>query len=525
MEAGLTPSQLKTADRAVNWFWPALALIAAALLAIELTFLRYPGLQADEVVFAMPFLSGNSILYSWDLGALRVPIMLVDYLGALKSFLYWPVFQIWSPNVWSIRVPVCAVSICTLLVFGNLVRRAAGPGIAILACSLLASDSSFIFANLFDWGPVSLLLFGTVAVLALMQRYLASGSTAWLAFAGIIGGLSIWYKAAFIFPLAGMTGAFLLCRKQIQSHLSLRVYAIALAAFVVGSFPLLIYNLESGATFKAAAQLEVVPAAEKLMMLRLTLEGRSLEHYMFKSVPGEKIALQGAPLYDLVVRWYSTSHLTPVSGLFPFLVLSLLALPFLGSSPLFRLLLFTWCAFLISLFFMIIFHNAGAGPHHIVLLYPAPQFIVAATAWAVGTTLLHSTKFAVIVVAATVVSNLWLLQDYYSAARRNGFSVYWSDGLPALATAARSMGMPAAILDWGIENGFRIESRGHVKITDDLTPRGGVLYITHCPGYVIDASEMEHFDRLTNVAGMDRYDARTVFDHENNGIYCLFSLR
>ena len=124
----------------------------------------YPGLQADEVVFVTPF-------YSWKHTAIcvafwiasQIPVMSVDYLGTLKSLLYWPVFKIWAPNDWSIRVPVCMVSVGTLLIFGSLVRRAAGPGIAILACLLLASDCSFIFVNVFDWGPVSLLLFAIVA--------------------------------------------------------------------------------------------------------------------------------------------------------------------------------------------------------------------------------------------------------------------------------------------------------------------------------------------------------------------------
>jgi hypothetical protein len=517
---------METTDKVPRWFHISLALIATFLLAAQLGLLAYPGLQQDEVVFAMPFLPGNTTLYSWHLGNLRIPVMLVDYLGSLKSLLYWPIFHFWPPNIWSIRLPVCALSAGTLLLFGNLVRRVAGQDIAVLACLILASDSSFLFCNVFDWGPVSLILFGTVTTLSFVQRFLVSGRIICLILAALISGLSFWYKAVFIFPLAGITGAFLLSGRQIAPPESLRRSAVALAMFAAGSSPMLIYNLTgTGATLRAASELNTVPVAEKLMMLRITLEGRALEHYMFRSFRGEDIPLQGASLSDLAMRWYSTSSTVIGSALFPALILSLLLLPFLRSSNLFRPLMFTWAALLIALLLMLVFRNAGAGPHHMVLLYPAPQFIVAATAWALGKDILHSGRFALVTVALIVASNLWLLGNYYSAARHNGFSVYWSDGLPALASAVRSRGLPVAILDWGMDNGIRIQTRGSVPIVNDSIPRRDILYISHCPGYVVDAPAVEQFDRLARLAGLVRYDAGTVRDHESTAIYCVFRLK
>ena len=85
--------------------------------------------------------------------------------------------------------------------------------------------------------------------------------------------------------------------------------------------------------------------------------------------------------------------------------------------------------------------------------------------------------------------------------------------------------MPAAILDWGIENGIRIESRGTMAIIDDLAPKAGVSYIQHCPDYVIDAAAVASFNRLTEIAGLVRYDPAIVRDHHGSAVYCLFSLR
>ena len=71
--------------RYILWF------VGALLLGLELSFLAGPGIQEDEALFVAPFLTSTSSLYEWRWGGLRIPVMSMDYLGALKSWLYWPV--------------------------------------------------------------------------------------------------------------------------------------------------------------------------------------------------------------------------------------------------------------------------------------------------------------------------------------------------------------------------------------------------------------------------------------------------
>ncbi len=501
-------------NRAPAWFWPAALSCAAALLVVELIFLPLPGLQQDEVLFLKPFLQGNA-----------APLMLMDYVGSLKSWLYWPIFSIWSPGVWSVRLPVCLVSGATLLVFTALVRRVAGPLAAILASSLLASDACFILTNVFDWGPVALLILASVAMLALGQRFLVSRKVAWLAAASLIAGLSLWNKTAFIFPLAGIAIAGLVCYSRRLREIPGREFLIVAGSFVAGISPLLLFNIESsGATLVAASHLEASPGAEKLLILQRTLDGRVLEHYMFRSAPDEKLDLRGTSLPVIVERWYKDSRLGPGSGLLAALLLSLLALPFLRRSTLFRSLTFAWLAFLISALFMFVLRDAGSGPHHTMLLYPGPHFIVAGTAVAVAQLRPRFAALAVGVVLLIVGSNAWLIRNYYVAARDNGFSVFWTDALPHLSSTIRSKGMPAAFLDWGIEDNLRVESAGAIIPADPGTPSEGVLYVGHCPGYVLDQDRIRRFDVAANAAGLARINPESVRDREGTQIFCIFSL-
>jgi hypothetical protein len=245
---------------------------------------------------------------------------------------------------------------------------------------------------------------------------------------------------------------------------------------------------------------------------------------MFRSAPDEKLDLRGTSLPVIVERWYKDSRLGPGSGLFPALLLSLLALPFLQRCTLFRALSFAWLAFLVSAVFMFVLRDAGSGPHHTVLLYPGPHFIVAGTAVAVAQLRPRFARVAVGVVLLIVASNAWLIRNYYVAAHNNGFSVFWTDALPDLARTIRSKGMPAAFLDWGIEDNLRVESGDTISPADARSPSEGILYVGHCPGYVLDKDRAHRFDLAARAARLARINPESVRDREGTQIFCVFSL-
>jgi 4-amino-4-deoxy-L-arabinose transferase-like glycosyltransferase len=501
-------------------------LVGAALLALQLLFLAGPGIQEDEALFVTPFLRGNPSLYEWHAGRFHIPVMSMDYLGGLKSWLYWPIFRLWEPNVWSMRLPVCLLSVVTLLLFADLARRAAGRRVALAAAVFLATDAVFVLINVFDM-TVCLLLLGTVAFLGLLQRFAASGDKRLLGAAFLVAGLALWYKAIFLFPLAAMLLAFAVAYPAaVRRSLTPRNVALAVICMAVGAAPLIAFNWERrGATVQASGNLPSAPALEKLVMLEHTLDGRAFEHYMFRSSFDEKIPLTGAAMGDLVVGWYRESHFGPGSALLPALVLALLALPFLRSSALFPPLLFAWVAMAAAYGAMLVFRDAGAGPHHTVMIYPAPQFILAASAAALSERWRGGRNAALIALCVVVAgSNVWLLGRYARAARANGFSVYWTDGVKHLAEVIRAQGLPVAALDWGLHNGVQIESRDTVTFVADTAPREDVLYVTHCDGYVIDESRTAQFQERLAASGLHMTGNRVVTDKKGHLVFCLFQL-
>src|SRR5208283_5047171 len=439
-------------------FYIPVVVTLLALLAIEVAFLPMPGIQEDEALFLLPFLHGHPQFYSWTVGNVQVPLMLSEYIGALKTWVYWPIFRVWQPSIWSIRLPVCFFSLLTVWILAEFLKRAVSAGVALITVLLLATDASFVITNVFDWGPVSLLLLSTVLFLYLFRLFLDSGERFALGAAFLVAGIATWYKTLFLVLVAAMAlSCLLVFWGRLRERMQPSNILVALLSFAIGATPLITFNLQrGGATITKGLNLPAVKASEKMMMLQHTLDGRALEHYMFRSLPGETIALNGAPLAELVSHWYERSRFRPAGPLMPALMLALIALPFLRNSVLFSPLLFAWIAFATAEAAMLCFRDAGAGPHHTVLLYPAPQFIVAASAWAFAERVRW--PMAVWAIAFVIAAgNLWLLRSYQEAGKQNGFSVYWTDGVGNLAGIIAATHLPVAILDWGIQNSVQVQ--------------------------------------------------------------------
>jgi hypothetical protein len=173
---------------------------------------------------------------------------------------------------------------------------------------------------------------------------------------------------------------------------------------------------------------------------------------------------------------------------------------------------------------MLLFRDAGAGPHHTVLLYPAPQFIVVATFFAIARRW-RLPKVALLVVPTIIAaSNLWLLAQYYTVAQANGFSVVWTGAQASLSREVAVSSLRAAALDWGIAGSLQTAASGHPTVITEPIPSEGVLYISHCDGYVVDPTRMERFRSLLAVTKLMETNNRIVTDPKGNTVFCLFQL-
>src|SRR5580692_2604441 len=101
--------------RLLRAWWPAL-IGCILFVTLALLLIPYPGLQEDELIFG-PSIFNPGIDDHMTLGKLIVPRMLLSYLGATKTWLYFAIFKLWSPSLHAVRVPAILIYGSTIWIF------------------------------------------------------------------------------------------------------------------------------------------------------------------------------------------------------------------------------------------------------------------------------------------------------------------------------------------------------------------------------------------------------------------------
>src|SRR6185295_9561583 len=119
----------------------AAAAIAAGAVYALLSFraIDRPGIQYDEAVFVNAALGApyaDGFVVRWG----RVPVMVDEYNGPLKAYLFKPVFAWFGVSAASIRVPAVLLGCLTLLLTWRWVRRLFDDEVATASVLLLAFD-------------------------------------------------------------------------------------------------------------------------------------------------------------------------------------------------------------------------------------------------------------------------------------------------------------------------------------------------------------------------------------------------
>ena len=141
--------------RILNFRLPALAACLLFFVTGS-TFVSHLGIQNDEALFANGIFKPYAVAYTFPLGRSNLPLMLMTYLGTLKSWIYRPVFQLFGTSVSALRLPMLLAGAASVWLFYQLLRRVAGVRAALFGCGLLATDSLYLLTTCFDWGPVAL---------------------------------------------------------------------------------------------------------------------------------------------------------------------------------------------------------------------------------------------------------------------------------------------------------------------------------------------------------------------------------
>ena len=520
-----------------------IATACALFILLGAALIPYAGVQNDEALFTLPLYQLNPGEFSISIFHVHVPLMIMSYVGTLKTLIYAPILAWFGPNVWTVRLPMVLAGALTIFAFYRLTLRSAGFTAALLAAFLLATDPSFLLTDTFDWGPVALehllLVTGCLFLVHFAQPSVSFRVSMWnLALGFFFFGLALWDKAIFLWALAGVVcGGALVFWPEVRKALRPRLIATAAAAFLFGALPFVVYNIRHlNATVDANAHLEArAGIAPKFHMMGATLDGSALFGFIPESYWGDHPRPAQSRRGRLAEWIGDRSGQHRRGGMEIALIVALLAVPWWWRS---RAARFSLVFMMVATAAMFLTRGAGTAVHHSVLLWPFPQFFVA-----IVLSLLPWRAILPAAGAVLVALNLLVVNQYISDFERDGAAGNFTDALFPLSSALPS-GRPIYVMDWGMINTLALlhqgrlplnEAHGFIRqrranqiqrqIIQRMLADSSAIFLDHVPSREVFSGIRVRLDRAAAANGYQEAPVQTIFDSNGRPVFEMFRFR
>ncbi len=218
-------------------------LVFAWFVGAGLLFIGQTGLHHDASYELGAFYPCCQPAYRIEVFGHSIPLMILPYLGALKTWLYWPILHYLEVTPFILRLPLVLIAGASVCLFGAILHRVSGRRAAIIGSLLLATDGTFLIASAYDFGPIVLLHLFLLAGVLLLLRFNESQKLRYLALAFFLFGLAFWHKALFGWMFGGLAvAAVVVFQARIRALFSWRRAMAAALSLAAGALPLLYYN-------------------------------------------------------------------------------------------------------------------------------------------------------------------------------------------------------------------------------------------------------------------------------------------
>ncbi len=455
------------------------ALICCVLFfALGFAFVPLAGIQNDEAIFANGIYDLADVSYTVELFHRKLPLMLMPYLGAFKSWLYAPILAIWRPSPYAVRIPVLLLVAVTIWLLFLLTRRVAGDRAALIATALLSTDPMFLLTTCFDWGPVALQHFFLLAGLVLLVAG-ARGRWPWsLPIAFFAFGLGVWDKVVFLWALAALALSFAIVFPRISlACLNVKNLALAAGSLCLGSLPLIAYNIHQPLGTLHSNVWVRDSFRNQFRYLRATFEGSVLFGWLASADPGPHPPTNSGVLLDISARLSGAFHHPYQTWLWPAFVTALLITAILsftrrreapGDFPKQKPILAATLALAVFWMLIVFPYNGGSTVHHTILLWPLPQFIIGLAFAGISSRFRRLGGLAVsLAVSGVLLGNVLVVNEYYEQLATNGPGLQWTDASYALTGAVERLSPRHVVLtDWGFSNTIRLLDQGKLDLVD-----------------------------------------------------------
>ncbi len=455
-----------------------LAIAVAIFLVLSLKNITLPGLYYDEaldVVPAMQLLQGTPVELVRNAGLTiaghTFPLMVMDYVGTVNTYLALPLFAVLGVNVTSVRLLPILLAVLSMLLGYRLAAQLFDWRVAAFSTLLAATDPSFVFFSRMGIHVTSVMTVFALGSLLALLRWSKSGHDRWLGLCGLLLGLGLWAKVLFLWWIVALAIAWIVwwgadrrSRAPSDGQREERPWGgvpgvhgivILVAGIVVGSTPLWLYNLMSGGTLTSFGRNAVVTdqgvsnlnvianVAAAIDSFRVLLDGRYF-WFLGKQLanPLNVIAFAAAALGGLLLlRWRRQWR----AG---FALILVLIIVVVAES---------------------VFTVSGIWATHLYILLPLPQIIVAVAVVALADNLAKKRRWLQVgliglALAGGMLANVRVDRAYYAELERSRGLSRFSDAIYKLADWL-DQGHYATVyaVDWGIQKNVQLLTQGRVN--------------------------------------------------------------
>jgi hypothetical protein len=474
-----------------RWRYVVGLVLGAAMLVrflLSLHMIDRPGLQYDETLFVN---AATLRIPGWFIGhqVLGIPLNVWLYIGALKSWLYAPIFSLFGTSASTVRIPVVLVVSGSLLLLYLAVRDLVNRPVALLVVVLLALDQTLFWYTRNDVGPSALEFALKCAALFCLARFCERRTLRWAVLLLVVFGAAVFNKLDFIWVVNAATVISVLVAIQHRSSLSawrrtvlVWFTGLALISAAFGAY-YLHYHIGS-----------------------ITLPGRPVGSFALRwsqFTRGSASILSGSSFYDYALGQIGPRELVAAAMLVLFAAGGLASIArWRGRSP--AVAGMAVGTILIALQCLLTY-QAQYGWHYIAI-YPFFVVVAAYGAYAIAVALLRSpvrvaTAMALVGMTALVYDGL-LFAKYSRALSDEPGDNSWSPAIYPLSSYLEHQPGTVFTTDWGIANQLLTlsPSRRYREVSSvwntTQTPvtliraevaqtPGPKLFVTHAPGKVI----------------------------------------
>jgi hypothetical protein len=512
------PLPLITRERTwARWEMPTLLGLLAVYVGLATYKLHLPGLYYDEMLFVGPAAGERPYLKCFGL-----PLLIFPYIGALKSWIYTPIFALFGVSPVSIRLPAILISCGTLALGYSLVRRILTRGWAVAFTGACAIHPGFVLLTRVDLGPIALMLFLKALCLVLLFKWLEGPQRiCWSVFGVCLLGFFdkfnfIWFIVALAVSTSAVYGAEIFGKLRTVPVKVLMATASALVA--VGSLVLwIVYPLlQRPHALASSGRLSQMWSLYESMCT-----GGATAYLWFKSSPA-------------IPSWMGWGVLSLTAMLLLLTLVSYGLRARADKNVDTRTLRFClWCLLMFGIIFVeIVLTPQAGGPHHLIMLFPFDLLAGFSAAFLFANTFPGMRRSVVFlegcVLLIWVASNLRSFEMHFSKFRdMSSFRGRWSPHVELLAAYLNEKAKNVDsiyTIDWGIGFELRALCRrkigrkvkdswptllgwspdrpdGAAEIARVFPPEKTALYVGFVPEESVFPEALGNFERMRVMAG------------------------